>query len=534
MPAIKAILVLLLVCFAVSAQAESYRDLQGRFVFDVPNGWRVSPLGAQGVSVSDGASSYLNVVNVPGGGTEPNRIKAITDQIGSQWKNFTQGENGNATVSGQNGFYVFFDGVNPKGVQATMRVTGAAFGADAYILIMAASAADFGRVSAGFKQIEHSFAVSSGAAPTQSSTAPTESLPGHVAPDGFQSLDEPQGGRILYGSLGGPSSGQAAFKAGIGRLRGYFDASPDLQSGVDGKDGAVSLVMFSATLKGAPVTGLAVATSDGAGGSRVGFLFDLTDRFAQTLGPMQQHLKNITLASLQSARPAASGSQSGGFDLERIKEAAKSVPLTEVKFPDQTATVGIAEGYKIQNMQMGSFSAIGPDGAFVNSGGFFGMVDPNGTVYQSWKRLMAMTPNLHSDYPGALVSYIDDPAEAWVVARKFSAQQNHQPDPQVRLESKDPLQLPPGPLPHSRHGNVGRQAGDVLRHGHLQPAVAGGLLDDFGESAARADAAGRYRHAGALGHGAFAAHRSGQAFRHGDGAEPADVRADEQNHEGSA
>ena len=286
MSAVRTILVLLLVALAYPAGAETYRDPQGQFSFDVPGGWKASSLGAQGATVSDGNSSYLSIFSVPGGGTDSNRMQAVINQIGSQWQSFKQGENGAATIAGQKGFYVYFDGVNPKGVASTMRIAGAAFGADSYMLIMAAPAADFDKAGAAFKLIEHSFAVSSGAAPSRSSDTPGGPLPGQATPNGLQAVDEPGGGRILYGTLAAASSGQAAFKSGMHLLRGYFDASPELQSGVDSKDGNLSMVLFNATLKGARVMGLAVATSDAAGGARIGFLFDVSDRLAKTLGPM--------------------------------------------------------------------------------------------------------------------------------------------------------------------------------------------------------------------------------------------------------
>ena len=60
---------------------------------------------------------------------------------------------------------------------------------------------------------------------------------------------------------------------------------------------------------------------------------------------------------------------------------------------------------------------------------------------------MAMTPNYHAAYPGLLIAYMDDPAEAWVAARKLGAEQQHLADPQIKLEAKAPLQLAPGPVP---------------------------------------------------------------------------------------
>ncbi len=449
--AVRAVFVLLFVALAWPAHAETYRDAQGRFSFSVPAGWQAAPLGAEGATASDGNAAYLSVVVVQGGSADTSRITAVINQIGQQWQSFKQGENGVATIAGKNGFYVFFDGVNPRGVASTLRIAGAAFGADEYVLVMAAPAAGFGEAARAFKLIEHSFAVAAdapapaGAAPAGPASATP--LPQRAVPEGLQAIDEPGGGRIVYGTLGAPSSGQATFRAGIHRLRGYFDAPPDLRNGVDGNGGNVSLVLFTAKLQGRAVVGLAVATSDPASGSRIGFLIDAPDRFAHTLGPMQQDLRRLTLAAAERARPASAGAPAGAVDLARIKEAARSVPLTDVQSPDGTLTVGVARGYQLQRLAMGSFGATGADGAVVNGGGGIPLLDPSGTTYQSWKRLLAMTPNFHTSYPGLVIPFTRDPVDGWVAARVMSAQQQHQPDPQIRLARKAMLDLPPGPVP---------------------------------------------------------------------------------------
>ena len=460
-------MVAMLTLLTGSARAEDYRDPQGRFSFGIPGGWTATPRGNGVVIAINGAGPFVVLEIVPGGNADRNRISAAVGQIGGQWRNFTQGEAGGKTLAGRAGFYVFFDGLNPGGVQATLRVVGTYVGDDAYVLLMSAPAAEMGRYSAAFKQIESSLAIGPGlAAPTPDGPPPLP-IAGNTTPRALQEAPGPSGGHILYAALGPPSSGGDAFRAGLRLVRGHFE-SLELLSGVDGANGNVRLVLFKADLRGAPVMGLAVATSDRAGGSRIGFLFDTPDRFPRSLAGMQQALKSITLQALASKLPIVS--PNGQIDLQRLEEAAKSVRLAEVEMRDQTASFGLADGYQVKQSGLGMFTAAAADGAIVYSGAGIPLMDPRGSTYASWQRLMAMTPNYHPEYSGLLLSYIGDPAEAWAAARRVLAQKKRLPDPRVVLTYKAPVSFP---------GAVGGTVGALVTGTEIvdsKPMVFAGLV----------------------------------------------------------
>jgi hypothetical protein len=460
-------IVAVLTLLAGSAQAEDYRDPQGRFAFEIPNGWTAAPRGNDVVIATNGAGPFVVIEIVPGGNADRNRINAAVGQIGAQWRNFTQKEAGGKTLAGRPGFYVFFDGLNPGGVQATLRVAGTYVGDDAYVLLMSAPAAEFGRYSVAFKQIESSLAIGSGLAAPTPDRPPPLPIAGNTPPRGLQEAEGPAGGHILYAALGPPSSGGDAFRAGLRLVRDHFE-SLELLSGVDGANGNIRLVLFKASLRGAPVAGLVIATSDPAGGSRIGLLFDTPDRFPQSLAGMQQALKSITLQASASKLPIVS--PNGRIDLQRLGEAAKSVQLTEVEMPDQTASFGLANGYQVKQSALGMFTAAGADGAIVYCGVGIPLTDPRGSTYASWQRLMAMTPNYHPEFSGLLLSYIEDPAEAWVAARRAIAQKNRSPDPRVVLTYKVPVSFP---------GAVGGTVGALVTGTEIvdsKPMVFAGLV----------------------------------------------------------
>ena len=149
-----------------------YQDPQGRFSFDVPSGWKVLVTGPKSTLVSDGNASYVSIVQVPGGGQNQSLVKNVTDQIGQQWKEFEQGKRGSATLAGQKGIFVFYAGINPKGVSAIMRVVAAPFGDDAYMLIISTPSSELDVVKDSLLQIENSFAVgSNGSRPSLRSPA---------------------------------------------------------------------------------------------------------------------------------------------------------------------------------------------------------------------------------------------------------------------------------------------------------------------------------------------------------------------------
>ncbi|HLJ57670.1 MAG TPA: hypothetical protein VKT77_21725 [Chthonomonadaceae bacterium] len=398
-------------CFTVAAyrsvDAAPLQRQAAPYTFDVPAGWTATAVGGDGTVVAHG-DAYVRIVKVAGGAQDESLVKKVVDQIGEQWMRFKQDSRGLLKLDGNQGIYLFVSGVNPKGVEATMRIDAAPFGEDAYMLIMSAPSDAFVRFQPAFQQIEKSFAMSSGRARSK----PSSEAAGGSTPTGFKVVDEAGGGRILFTPLSGVSSGPEAFRSGLARIRGYFDESPKLLSGVASKDHNLTVSVFNATLKGSPVTGLATAAYDPEGNSDFAIVFDSSEHLKSSLAPMMRHVSDMALAAIERSKPAASGLE---LDFARFNAEAAHVALTSTQYPGGIGSVGIAAGYTPHLQGTGTAVALGDDGSYMNVMGFDGMCDPRGSLYKSQHQLELLAgPNFHPTPDGRVwIEYDPNPVTAW-------------------------------------------------------------------------------------------------------------------------
>ena len=284
MNAFRFVFMLLICTVACAAQAQKS---SAPYTFDVPAGWTAMSLGGDGTIVTSG-DAYVRIVKVPGGGKDEQLVKRVIDQVGAQWTQFKQDERGQAKLAGSDGIYLFLSGVNPKGVEATMRIVAAPVGDDAYMLIMSAPKQEFLPLREAFKQIEHTFALSSGALSSGSpQPAPGEDLPARPTGTGLKVVDEAGGGHILFSPLtGGVASGvdRLSIRLSIRARSAAISMRHRICSSVvTSKDRNLTISVFHASLHGSPVAGLMTAAYDPAGNSHFAVVYDAPDHLKTSL-----------------------------------------------------------------------------------------------------------------------------------------------------------------------------------------------------------------------------------------------------------
>jgi len=233
----------------------------------------------------------------------------------------------------------------------------------------------------------------------------TGTLPAHSAPEGLKSIDSPNGGRLLVGTLTKQSSTDAAFRAGLAKLRhGYFDTAPNLVGVVRSRDESVTIAPFTATLQRAPINGMIYTLFDPAGSARVGVCFDYAQRFGQTFKPL--------MARFQESNPAP----------------VASSKLHQVVAEDRTEAITIPENWKVGAMRGGYLSVTGPDQALVMIRFLGYFTDPK---YRA-------APGTRS------LPFTADPTEAFKAVAGLVAADNHLPPPQIHIERTVPEAKPAG------------------------------------------------------------------------------------------
>jgi hypothetical protein len=146
---------------SAKSSVPSYRDPQGRFTLQIPQGWSTTQMNNDAVQFSRGAA-YVTMLVLPG--TDPAMvIGSIGDATGKQWKNFAEARRGTATFGGQTGQYVTYSGVNPMGSDSYLQLLDMTDGSLTYLLMTSAPKADFTKLKSAFDQIEHSFKLTASA-----------------------------------------------------------------------------------------------------------------------------------------------------------------------------------------------------------------------------------------------------------------------------------------------------------------------------------------------------------------------------------
>ncbi len=140
-----------------SSSGQRYRDPQGRFVIMVPDGWRAA--ANNGSVVIQSGSAFVVVLPFDGAASSEQVVGTLGQQYAKQWRDLVVVNQGQTMLSGAQGAYVMYRGINPKGVQALLRIVGASSGGQAWAIVIAAPMQEFNQVSSVLQQVEMSFTV---------------------------------------------------------------------------------------------------------------------------------------------------------------------------------------------------------------------------------------------------------------------------------------------------------------------------------------------------------------------------------------
>jgi hypothetical protein len=146
----------MLLVFSFASAAQIYSDPQNRFRVEVPPGWTVTPLNADSVSFVHG-SSYLTILIYHGSSDLAGLIASLAGQIGRQWRELTETGRSGAVLAGLNGVSVTYSGINPKGMEAYLTLSGVASGDHTFVLVQSAPKAELALVKGAFDQMQRSF-----------------------------------------------------------------------------------------------------------------------------------------------------------------------------------------------------------------------------------------------------------------------------------------------------------------------------------------------------------------------------------------
>jgi hypothetical protein len=170
--------------------------------------------------------------------------------------------------------------------------------------------------------------------------------------DALQAIDNPAGGKIVYGVVDGASSEAGAMGQILSSLHRQYGDKPQVGKVFQVRDTNSAAVFFTLIKRNqgnAPIAGMLIASPSGAG-FEAALLTDEAPRFGKTINPM---LKSL-FAVWHPNAPNTSGSP------------AKSAPvqaLSPYMLPDKSASVSLPAGWKVEPTSGGgTILATGPHG----------------------------------------------------------------------------------------------------------------------------------------------------------------------------
>jgi hypothetical protein len=173
------------------------------------------------------------------------------------------------------------------------------------------------------------------------------------AQDSLKTIDNPKGGKIVYGQVQGQSTEAGAMGAVLHSLHTKYGDKPQVGK-VFQVRGTNSVAVFLTLIKhnegkaGMKIAGMLIASKTPNGHVEAALMTDEAARFGSTINPML-----TKLLSVWHPGGKASDSQPG----------AAAAALHEYKLPDHSAAVSLPDGWKVQpSSGMGTIIAEGPNG----------------------------------------------------------------------------------------------------------------------------------------------------------------------------
>jgi hypothetical protein len=194
-------------------------------------------------------------------------------------------------------------------------------------------------------------------------------------------INPPEGGRIVYGQVGGETTEAGAMAAVLRSLHQSHGERPQVGKlfQVRGTQSVAAFISVNMRNHGGGQTaGLIIVTKATTDHVEAALVSDDAARFPKTLGPM---LKTLFAQwhPLEAARTAGSGS-------------GPPAPLHQVTLQDNSASVGLPDGWKLvpSMSMMGSVVALGPNGESAELGTPFLAEDTNNPRVQQTMQALRM------------------------------------------------------------------------------------------------------------------------------------------------
>ena len=259
---------------------------------------------------------------------------------------------------------------------------------------------------------------------------------GTPPPTPTTTLDAAQGGKISYGTVAGATTQAAAMSKILIGMQNTCGEKPLIGKVFQFKGTKTIGVFFTVTdhSKGnKKVAGLVMSAASGPRQVEAALLFNDASRFGKTVNPMLQKLLSVWQPGSQSA---ASGSSAGEQSASAGNgHSASSARLHTATAPDNSASIGIADGWQLDPSSASSTMALrGPNGEHAVYNAMKTAVDPYNP-----QQVQAVRYGIYKGSGTMLYPYHPDLGKAYPELLQAWRRANNLPPAQLQVDKIQPL-----------------------------------------------------------------------------------------------
>ena len=239
----------------------------------------------------------------------------------------------------------------------------------------------------------------------------------------------------MYGSVSGATTQAAAMSSMLKTVHNNCGEKPQIGK-VFQFTGTNSVgVFFTVTDHpdgNLPLAGMVIATATGPNQAEAAMIYDKAAQFGQTVNPMLQQLSGVWHPG---AAPAASGSATGAQSAPVSGQAGSTARLQTVSAPDNSASIGIADGWKLDPQSAGgTMSMIGPNGEQAVYDAIKSAVDPNNP-----QQVQAVRYGIYKGTGTMLYAYHQDLGKAYPQLIQAWRRSNNMPPAKLQVDKIEPI-----------------------------------------------------------------------------------------------
>jgi hypothetical protein len=260
---------------------------------------------------------------------------------------------------------------------------------------------------------------------------------------GLTRINPPGGGMIQYGQVQGQSTEAGAMGYILKNLHNSIGEKPQVGKLFDVRGTDSVATFFNITRRdqgpGKPplkVSGLLIATKVSTDHVEAAVVSDDAARFNKTLPGMMKTL-------MAQWHPMA-GAQTAGGNGVGAGAAGPAAQLRTVTTQDQSASIGLPQGWQMGQGGQGTVFASGPNGENVSLDLVLGATDPNNPAAQRTRQIVASGGLRNTVYANAFYyPYGSDPGRTFVDLVHHMEQKAGIQQAEFRIASESPAQLMP-------------------------------------------------------------------------------------------